>query len=84
MGRGAGSNTQLVVEEAQDLANILKAGKLEAPAKIVHEEIVGPTLGQDAVDGGILSFSDLLCNHIPADAGLLQHSRPCCKYRPDT
>ena len=57
MGRGAGSNTQLVVEEARDLANILKAGKLEAPAKIVHEEIVGPTLGQDAVDGGILSFT---------------------------
>lgn len=58
MGRGgAGGNTQLVVEEARDLANILKAGKLEAPAKIVHEEIVGPTLGQDAVDGGILSFS---------------------------
>ena len=57
MGRGAGSNTQLVVEEARDLANILKAGKLEAPAKIVHEEVVGPTLGQDAVDGGILSFT---------------------------
>jgi SecD/SecF fusion protein len=56
MGRG-GANTQLVVEEAQDLANILKAGKLEAPAKIVHEEIVGPTLGQDAVNGGILSFT---------------------------
>jgi SecD/SecF fusion protein len=56
MGRG-GANTQLVVEEAKDLANILKAGKLEAPAKIVHEEIVGPTLGQDAVNGGILSFS---------------------------
>lgn len=56
MGRG-GANTQLVVEEAQDLANILKAGKLEAPAKIVHEEIVGPTLGQEAVNGGILSFS---------------------------
>jgi SecD/SecF fusion protein len=56
MGRG-GANTQLVVEEAQDLANILKAGKLEAPAKIVHEEIVGPTLGQDAVNGGVLSFT---------------------------
>ena len=56
MGRG-GANTQLVVEEAQDLANILKAGKLEAPAKIVHEEIVGPTLGQEAVNGGILSFT---------------------------
>ncbi|MEJ7675180.1 MAG: hypothetical protein WKF59_21370 [Chitinophagaceae bacterium] len=33
------------VEEAQDLANILKSGKLDAPAKIVQEQIVGPTLG---------------------------------------
>ena len=57
MGRGTGGNTQLIVEEARDLANILKAGKLEAPAKIVHEEVVGPTLGKDAVNGGILSFS---------------------------
>ncbi|HRE52836.1 MAG TPA: protein translocase subunit SecDF [Flavitalea sp.] len=57
MGRGARNNTQLVVEEAQDLANILKAGKLEAPARIVQDQVVGPTLGQDAVNGGMLSFS---------------------------
>ena len=56
MGRG-GVNTQLVVEEAQDLANILKAGKLQAVPKIVHDEIVGPTLGQEAVNGGILAFT---------------------------
>ena len=53
---GGSNNTQLVVEEARDLANILKAGKLEAPAKIVHEEFVGPTLGAEAVKGGTWSF----------------------------
>lgn len=44
-------------EEAKDLANILKAGKLPAPAKIVAEQVVGPTLGNDAIRGGILAFS---------------------------
>ncbi len=57
MGKGSKGNTQLVVNEAQDLANILKAGKLDAPARIVQDQVVGPTLGQDAVNGGILSFS---------------------------
>jgi SecD/SecF fusion protein len=45
------------VEEAQDLANILKSGKLDAPAKIVQEQIVGPTLGQEAVNGGAKAFA---------------------------
>ncbi|MGC4036258.1 MAG: protein translocase subunit SecDF [Chitinophagaceae bacterium] len=44
-------------EEAQDLSNILKAGKLPAPAKIVQEQQVGPTLGKDAVNGGIKAFA---------------------------
>ena len=44
-------------EEAQDLANILKAGKLPAPAKIVQEQQVGPTLGKDAVNGGMKAFA---------------------------
>jgi SecD/SecF fusion protein len=43
-------------EEASDLANILKAGKLPAPARIEGEEIVGPTLGQEAVNSGLISF----------------------------
>jgi len=43
-------------QEAQDLANILKAGKLPAPAKIVQEQIVGPTLGADAIRGGSMAF----------------------------
>ena len=53
---GAGKDRNLVIEEAQDLANILKSGKLEAPAKIVQEQIVGPTLGQAAVKGGMMAF----------------------------
>ncbi|MES1216353.1 MAG: protein translocase subunit SecDF [Bacteroidota bacterium] len=45
------------VDEANDLANILKAGKLPAPAKIVAEQQVGPTLGKDAVNGGMKAFA---------------------------
>ncbi len=44
------------LNEAQDLADILKSGKLPAPAKIVQEQVVGPTLGQDAVRGGTTAF----------------------------
>ncbi len=55
-----GGNSQITgrftTQEAQDLANILKIGKIDAPAKIVQEQIVGPTLGADAVHGGALAF----------------------------
>ena len=44
------------LEEAKDLANILKAGKLPAPAKIVQEAVVGPSLGQESINAGLLSF----------------------------
>jgi SecD/SecF fusion protein len=44
------------VNDTQDLANILKAGKLPAPARIVGEFVVGPSLGQAAIDNGLLSF----------------------------
>jgi SecD/SecF fusion protein len=44
------------VEEAQDLASILKVGKLPAPARIVQEQVVGPTLGADAIRGGTMAF----------------------------
>lgn len=43
-------------DESTDLANILKAGKLPAPAKIVQEQVVGPTLGANAIHGGLLAF----------------------------
>jgi SecD/SecF fusion protein len=45
------------IEEAQDLANILQSGKLPAPAKIVQEQVVGPTLGASAIEGGATSFT---------------------------
>lgn len=44
------------IEEAQDLANILKAGKLPAPARIVQEEVVGPSLGRESINSGLASF----------------------------
>lgn len=44
------------IEEAKDMANILKAGKLPAPARIVAEDIVGPSLGKEAINAGLLSF----------------------------
>jgi len=44
------------IAEAQDLANILRAGSLPAPARIVEEAIVGPSLGQEAIRTGLNSF----------------------------
>lgn len=44
------------IEEAKLIANILKAGKLPAPAKIVEEAVVGPTLGQESISKGMFSF----------------------------
>lgn len=44
------------VEEANDLANILKSGKMPAPASIVQEQIVGPTLGAESIAAGAKSF----------------------------
>ncbi|MDH7445003.1 protein translocase subunit SecDF [Aquimarina sp. 2201CG14-23] len=44
------------VEEGQDLANVLRAGKLPASADIIQSEVVGPSLGQEAIDSGIMSF----------------------------
>jgi SecD/SecF fusion protein len=44
------------IQEAQDLASVLRTGKLPAPARIVQEQVVGPTLGAEAVRGGSLSF----------------------------
>ncbi len=44
------------VAEAQDLANILRAGSLPAPARIVEEAIVGPSLGREAISSGLSSF----------------------------
>jgi len=59
-GEIPGGNTQITgsfsVEEAMDLANILKAGKLPAPARIIQADVVGPSLGKEAVQAGLWSF----------------------------
>ncbi|MBT8255030.1 MAG: protein translocase subunit SecD, partial [Bacteroidia bacterium] len=44
------------ITEGQDLANVLRAGKLPASADIIQAEVVGPTLGQEAIRSGLLSF----------------------------
>jgi SecD/SecF fusion protein len=55
----SGGNTQISgsfsIEEAQDLAQVLKAGKLPAPTRIVEEAVVGPSLGQEAINQGLYS-----------------------------
>ena len=56
----AGGNSQITgnftVEEAKDLANTLKSGKMPAPARIIQEDVVGPSLGQKAIHDGMWSF----------------------------
>lgn len=49
------------VEEAKDLANTLNSGKMPAPARIVQEDIVGPSLGQEAITSGLISFVIAFC-----------------------
>ena len=44
------------IQEAQDLANVLKSGKVPAPARIIQDEVVGPSLGQESIDAGLISF----------------------------
>lgn len=55
-----GGNSQITgnfsVDEAKDLVNVLKSGKMKAGVRIVQEDIVGPSLGQEAIDAGIISF----------------------------
>src|SRR6185312_4502843 len=50
-------NGSYTPEEADDLVNILKAGRLPAPAHIVEESVVGPTLGKESINSGLLSFA---------------------------
>jgi len=55
-----GGNTEITgdftIDEATDLSNILKSGKMPAPAKIISDTVVGPTLGAEAINSGFLSF----------------------------
>lgn len=57
IGGGRSSITgNFTIKEAEDLATVLKAGKLPAPARIVEEAVVGPTLGQESISSGMISF----------------------------
>ncbi|MBQ5855465.1 MAG: protein translocase subunit SecDF [Alistipes sp.] len=44
------------IQEAQDLANVLKSGKVPAPARIIQDTVVGPSLGQESINSGLMSF----------------------------
>ena len=49
------------VEESEDLANVLKSGKLPAPATIIQEQVVGPSLGAESINAGLISFIIAFC-----------------------
>lgn len=59
-GKISGGNTEITgnftIEEAKDVANALQSGKLPASAHIIQSEIVGPSLGKEAIDAGMKSF----------------------------
>jgi SecD/SecF fusion protein len=52
---------QFTLNDAIDLANVLRAGKLPASAEIIQSEIVGPSLGQESIERGVNSFAIALC-----------------------
>ena len=59
-GKIDGGSSQITgkftLEEAEDLANVLKSGKLPAPATIIQEQVVGPSLGAESINAGMISF----------------------------
>lgn len=55
-GRTSISGGSMTITEAKDIATVLKAGKLPAAASIIQAEVVGPSLGQEAIDASFLSF----------------------------
>ncbi|WP_338158482.1 protein translocase subunit SecDF [uncultured Phocaeicola sp.] len=55
-GQSSITGNNFTPEQTKDLANVLKTGKMPAPARIVQEDIVGPSLGQESINQGIVSF----------------------------
>ncbi len=55
-GGSSSISGHFTLEEAEDLANVLKSGKLPAPATIVQEQVVGPSLGSESINAGLISF----------------------------
>ncbi len=60
-----GGNTSITgdftIQEAKDLANVLKSGKVPAPARIIQDTVVGPSLGQESINAGLFSFIIAFC-----------------------
>ena len=65
LGEITGGNSAITgnfdVQEAEDLANVLKSGKLPAPATIIQEQVVGPSLGSASIRAGLISFLIAFC-----------------------
>ena len=55
-GGNSSISGNFTIQEAQDLANVLKSGKVPAPARIIQDEVVGPSLGQESINAGLMSF----------------------------
>lgn len=81
-----GGNSQITgdftKEEADDLANVLESGKLPAPAHIIQETVVGPTLGKESIKAGMLSFIVGFLGGYPLHVAILCSCRFGCQYSP--
>ena len=60
-GGSSSITSNFTIEEATDLTNVLKSGKLPAPATIVQEQVVGPSLGAESIRAGLISFLIAFC-----------------------
>ncbi len=86
VGEITGGNTEVTgdftIDEANDLANILKSGKMPAPAHIVSDTIIGPTLGKEAISAGLVSFViSFIIVLVIHDLLLQPECRNNCRYR---
>ena len=72
---------QFSIEEAQDLANALKSGKLPAAARIIQSDVVGPSLGKEAIQSGYNLFHHRLDFGIVVDDLLLRKGRNFLRHR---
>ena len=55
-GGNSSISGNFTIQEAKDLANVLKSGKVPAPAHIIQDTVVGPSLGQESINAGMISF----------------------------
>ncbi|MFI3302934.1 MAG: protein translocase subunit SecDF [Rikenellaceae bacterium] len=60
-GGNSSISGSFTIQEAKDLANVLKSGKVPAPARIIQDTVVGPSLGQESIRAGLLSFAIAFC-----------------------